>query len=46
MNINWVNDAVFYHIYPLGFCGAPKYNEGKQYNLLLQGKTSWIGGIS
>ena len=30
MNINWVNDAVFYHIYPLGFCGAPKYNEGEK----------------
>ena len=30
MNINWVNEAIFYHIYPLGFCGAPKYNEGKK----------------
>lgn len=30
MSINWVNDAIFYHIYPLGFCGAPKYNEGEK----------------
>lgn len=22
----WINDAVFYHIYPLGFCGAPFQN--------------------
>ena len=31
---NWVNESVFYHIYPLGFCGAPEYNEGKlEYRL-------------
>ena len=30
MNINWINEAVFYHIYPLGFCDAPKYNEGEK----------------
>lgn len=24
---HWIHQAVFYHIYPLGFCGAPKYNE-------------------
>lgn len=23
----WVNDAVFYHIYPLGMCGAPARND-------------------
>ncbi len=23
---HWSQDAVFYHIYPLGFCGAPEYN--------------------
>ena len=26
--MNWINDAVFYNIYPLGFCGAPKQNDG------------------
>ena len=25
----WYNESVFYQIYPLGFCGAPKENDGK-----------------
>ena len=30
----WVNESVFYHIYPLGFCGAPRINDGvKEYRL-------------
>lgn len=24
---HWTNNAVFYHIYPLGFCGAPQTND-------------------
>ena len=24
----WAYDSVFYHIYPLGFCGAPHDNDG------------------
>lgn len=28
--INWVNKSIFYHLYPLGFCGAPEYNNGEQ----------------
>lgn len=24
---HWIDDAVFYHIYPLGFCGAPRSND-------------------
>ena len=27
MSCNWINDTVFYHIYPLGFCGAPYNND-------------------
>ncbi len=23
----WSKDAIFYHIYPLGFCGAPARND-------------------
>lgn len=23
---NWIKDSIFYHIYPLGLCGAPEYN--------------------
>ena len=25
----WYDEAIFYHIYPLGLCGAPKINEYK-----------------
>ncbi len=24
---NWNDNAIIYHIYPLGFCGAPQFNE-------------------
>lgn len=24
---NWIQKSVFYHIYPLGFCGCPKVND-------------------
>ncbi len=24
---DWARDAIFYHIYPLGFCGAPRRND-------------------
>lgn len=27
---NWINEAIFYHIYPLGFTGSPRYNEGEK----------------
>jgi cyclomaltodextrinase len=27
MTMNWVNNSIFYHIYPLGFCGAPARND-------------------
>ena len=23
----WINELIFYHIYPLGFCGAPGIND-------------------
>ena len=25
----WYETAVFYHIYPLGLCGAPRENKGE-----------------
>ncbi|MCI8328868.1 MAG: maltodextrin glucosidase [Oscillibacter sp.] len=28
----WANESVFYQIYPLGFCGAPKENDGVLVN--------------
>ena len=27
MTTHWAQDAIFYHIYPLGLCGAPEYND-------------------
>jgi cyclomaltodextrinase len=27
MNQAWADKAIFYHIYPLGLCGAPKHND-------------------
>lgn len=27
---NWVKESIFYHIYPLGFCGCSEYNNGEQ----------------
>jgi cyclomaltodextrinase / maltogenic alpha-amylase / neopullulanase len=27
MKNHWINDAIFYHIYPLGFCSAPERND-------------------
>ena len=27
MNSGWIKDAIFYHIYPLGLCGAPRSND-------------------
>lgn len=29
MKKTWVNDSMFYHIYPIGFTGAPKRNESE-----------------
>ena len=26
----WINKSVFYHIYPLGFCGAPQFNNKEE----------------
>ncbi len=28
----WFNKSVFYQIYPLGFCGAPTFNDGQTEN--------------
>lgn len=30
MTPSWADDAVFYHIYPLGLCGAPRRNDFSQ----------------
>lgn len=37
----WYEEAVFYHIYPLGFCGCPIYNDGILTHSILKIK-EWI----
>ena len=39
---NWYNNAIIYHIYPLGFCGAPKFNEGGAVEYRLDKIIDWI----
>lgn len=46
---NWFDDAIFYHIYPLGLCGAPErndFNAAPQERLnALYGWLDHIGGL-
>ena len=37
----WFEEAVFYQIYPLGFCGAPFENDGKPESRILK-VMDWI----
>ena len=41
----WYENASFYHIYPLGLCGAPKLNEGQEVVERLNKLLPWIGHI-
>ncbi len=41
----WYDEAVFYHIYPLGLCDAPKENEYGEVVHRLQELTGWIDHI-
>lgn len=38
----WYDNAIVYHIYPLGFCGAPKFNEGGDVQYRLNKVIDWI----
>ena len=40
--MSWYEHAIMYHIYPLGFCGAPKYNEGSAPVPRLEKVLDWI----
>lgn len=40
--MKWYENAIMYHVYPLGFCGAPKYNEGKEPVNRLEKILDWI----
>ncbi len=41
----WYNDAVFYHIYPIGLTGAPRYNDGTEVVHRLPQLTLWLSHI-
>lgn len=41
----WYNEAVFYHIYPLGLLGAPKENKGEETVHRLEELFGWIPHI-
>lgn len=41
----WYENAVFYHIYPLGLCDAPKKNEGEAVTERLDRLFPWINHI-
>jgi len=40
--MNWYENAIIYHVYPLGFCGASKYNEGGEPVNRLEKILDWI----
>lgn len=40
--MNWYDNAIIYHIYPLGFCGSPKYNDGGEVVYRLDKVLDWI----
>ena len=42
---HWTRGAVFYHIYPLGFCGAPEFNPGGEAVPRLDKLADWIGHL-
>ena len=43
--MSWYNEAIFYHIYPLGLAGAPKQNEYAEPVLRLNTLLPWIDHI-
>ena len=45
MNMAWYDEAVFYHIYPLGLCGAPKKNEYGEPVHRLNAMKDWIDHV-
>lgn len=43
--MSWYNEAIFYHIYPLGLTGAPKHNDYSAPVSRLNTLLSWIDHI-
>lgn len=46
MTINWLDKAIFYHIYPLGLLGAPEKNDfNQQVSYRLENLVPWLDQI-
>ena len=46
MKTHWTNESIFYHIYPLGFCGAPERNDFASAPVpRLEKVHEWIGHL-
>ena len=43
--MSWYDEAVFYHIYPLGLTGAPKQNSYGEVEHRLRDVFPWISHI-
>ena len=43
--MNWYDNAVFYHIYPIGLTGAPRHNDYTEPVHRLNSLIPWIGHI-
>ena len=44
---HWIDNAVFYHIYPLGLCGAPRHNDGSSAPVSrLDNLIPWLEGAA
>lgn len=43
--MSWYNEAIFYHIYPLGLTGAPKHNDYSAPVSRLNTLLPWIDHI-
>lgn len=43
---NWYDEAVFYHIYPLGLCGAPFQNDGSDKGGRFETLFPWLDHIA
>lgn len=44
--MSWYREAIFYHIYPLGLCGAPQFNDFSQPVNRIETLRPWIDHIS
>lgn len=42
---NWTKNSVFYHIYPLGMCGAPQHNDETEPQHRIRKLLKWVNHL-